>query len=42
MRRLNPAVAELSWPEYESRVKKRFAEKTLVTFSNSGRLKVPG
>jgi hypothetical protein len=42
MRRLNPAVAELSWPEYESRVKKKFAEKTLVTFSNSGRLKVPG
>ncbi len=41
LRRLNPKLADLTWPEYESRIKRGFAEKMLVSFSNSGRLAVP-
>jgi hypothetical protein len=41
LRRLNGKLPDLGWPEYEARIKKRFAERTLVTFSTSARLQVP-
>jgi hypothetical protein len=41
LRRVNPKLADLSWPEYETRVKRAFAERELATFSRSDRLVVP-
>jgi hypothetical protein len=41
LRRLNGKLPDIGWPEYEARIKKRFAERTLVTFSGSARLQVP-
>lgn len=41
LRRLNAQVAALEWPQYEARVKHRFAERTLVNFSSGARLTIP-
>lgn len=41
LRRLNPKLADVPWPQYETRVKRGFAEGELATFSHSARLAVP-
>jgi hypothetical protein len=41
LRRLNPRLPDLTWPEYEYRIKRRFAEFELAASSSSGRLVVP-
>lgn len=41
LRRLNPKLEDLTWPEYEVRAKRAFAERELATFSRSDRLVVP-
>jgi hypothetical protein len=41
LRRLNPMVSELTWPEYEVRIKHRFAALNLASYQTAGRLTVP-
>lgn len=41
LRRVNPKLGDLTWPEYETRIKRAFAERELATFSRSDRLVVP-
>lgn len=41
LRRLNPRLKDVAWPEYEARVKRRFAEQTLVGRAGNARLSVP-
>jgi hypothetical protein len=41
LRRLNPRLPELTWPEYEYRIKHRFAELNLASYQTAGRLTVP-
>lgn len=41
LRRLNPVVSDLTWPEYEFRIKHRFAELNLGSYQTAGRLTVP-
>lgn len=41
LRRVNPLVAELTWPEYEHRVKQGFAQGVLARAARSPRITVP-
>lgn len=41
LRRLNPKLRDLPWPDYEAFVKSRLAENHLLSLSHSGRLTVP-
>ncbi|HYO32076.1 MAG TPA: hypothetical protein VES21_04445 [Nocardioidaceae bacterium] len=41
LRRLNPRLPDLTWPEYEYRIKRRFAEFELGASGSSGRIVVP-
>jgi hypothetical protein len=41
LRQLNPRLPELTWPEYEYRIKHRFAELNLASYQTAGRLTVP-
>jgi hypothetical protein len=41
LRQLNPRLPELTWPEYEFRIKHRFAELNLASYQTAGRLTVP-
>jgi hypothetical protein len=41
LRLLNPRLPELTWPEYEYRIKHRFAELNLASYQTAGRLTVP-
>nr|MBA2558394.1 hypothetical protein [Propionibacteriales bacterium] len=41
LRRLNPRLPDLTWPEYEGRIKRRFVEVDLAPYQVAGRLTVP-
>ncbi len=42
LRRLNGDLADLSWPQYERRIKRRFAEDMLLRHGTGMRIAVPG